>query len=127
MESLLPRDSHGPTLDAGRIPGAHITWQSALLRDTPALRHERGMLRTMGGWSGFAPGLVLDDERIARVDHPTLLVYGSADPLGSVAVWRRLAGLLPRGQLHVVDGGGAVPWLDEPLGVCRRVHAFLTA
>jgi pimeloyl-ACP methyl ester carboxylesterase len=36
---------------------------------------------------------------LAGLDIPTLLVWGTADPISPPAVGRRLAGLLPRAQL----------------------------
>ena len=38
----------------------------------------------------------------------------SADPVGTVAVWRHAVGLLPRGRFEVVDRAGHMPWLDDP-------------
>lgn len=40
-----------------------------------------------------------------RVTHPTLLLWGDADPISPVAVGRRLQSLLPNARLHIVPGG----------------------
>lgn len=42
---------------------------------------------------------------LARIDIPTLLLWGDADPISPVAVGRRLAQLLPRARLVVLPGG----------------------
>lgn len=42
---------------------------------------------------------------LGRVQIPTLLLWGDADPLSPPAVGRRLAELLPRAELVVVPGG----------------------
>ena len=36
---------------------------------------------------------------------PTLLLWGDSDPISPVSVGERLASLLPRARLHVVEGG----------------------
>jgi pimeloyl-ACP methyl ester carboxylesterase len=43
--------------------------------------------------------------RLAKLDIPTLLLWGDADPVSPVQVGRRLADLLPRAELHVFAGG----------------------
>lgn len=42
---------------------------------------------------------------LPRIDVPTLLLWGDADPISPLAVGRRLAELLPRAELVVVPGG----------------------
>lgn len=64
------------------------------------------MVRRVVGRGGYEPGFVLEDAEIATTGQPKLMVYGSADPVGSVDLWRRYGGRLPRGELEVVDGGG---------------------
>ena len=53
------------------------------------------------------------------------MVYGTADPVGSVELWKRVADLLPRGELQLVDGAGHSPWLDDPDTVADHVARFL--
>ena len=43
--------------------------------------------------------------RLGDVRAPALLLWGDADPISPVAVGRRLAQLLPRAELVVVEGG----------------------
>lgn len=42
---------------------------------------------------------------LASVAMPTLLLWGDSDPLSPVRVGERLASLLPRADLHIVEGG----------------------
>ena len=44
-------------------------------------------------------------ERIREITIPVLLLWGDADPISPVAVGRHLAGLFPRAELVVVEGG----------------------
>jgi pimeloyl-ACP methyl ester carboxylesterase len=53
------------------------------------------------------------------------MVFGSADPTGSIELWREFAAALPHGELEVVEGAGHMPWWDEPETVGRSVREFL--
>lgn len=127
IESQMRQIGHGRSLDAGRIPEEFIRWRLALTRDTDSMRHERAMVRAIAGSRGFRPGLTLEDGELARIEQPTLHVFGTADPVGSVGTWRRAAGLLPRGELLLLDDAGHVPWFDEPRRVATSISRFLAA
>jgi len=116
---------HAASLEAGRVPHAFIDWHVAMSRETDWARHERDMVRSIVGRRGYVPGLVPEDAEIARIEQPTLMVYGTADPIGSVDIWRRFVGLMPRGELEVVDGGGHLVWYDDPSRIGARVARFL--
>lgn len=123
--SILRDSGHGPSLDAGRIPEEFIAWRVAVSNDSPAMRQERAMVRRVVVGDGWSPKLVFAPVDLAAIDKPTLMVYGSADPVGSIDLWQRMVGLLPAGRLEVVDGAGHMPWFDEPARVASLVSAFL--
>ncbi|MDP8958951.1 MAG: alpha/beta hydrolase, partial [Actinomycetota bacterium] len=125
VRSILRRSGHGASLDAGRIPEEYVDWRGALSRFTRTMPNERDMVRALVRGKAFRPGLVFEDDELAGIGHPVLMVYGSEDPVGWVEIWRRFAGRLPQGELHLVDGGGHFPWYDDPPGVGRRVREFL--
>lgn len=62
---------------------------------------------------GSRPETRLDADQLARIGHPTLLVWGRDDPFGSVSVGERAAAIIPRAELRIVDGGHT-PWLSRP-------------
>jgi pimeloyl-ACP methyl ester carboxylesterase len=117
---------HATGGDAGQIPKAFIDWHLAMSRETDWARHERDMVRAIVGRHGYLPGLVLTNAEIAGIEQPTLMVYGTADPIGSIASWRRFTGRLPRGELEVVEGGGHLVWYSDPGRVGACVAQFLT-
>jgi pimeloyl-ACP methyl ester carboxylesterase len=122
---FLARLGHAASREAGRIPDAFIDWHVAMSRETDWARHERDMVRSVVGRRGYVPGFVLQDAEIARIEQPTLMVYGTADPVGSAGIWRRFVGLMPRGELEVVDAGGHLVWYDDSAGIGARVARFL--
>ncbi|MET0816972.1 MAG: alpha/beta hydrolase [Solirubrobacteraceae bacterium] len=123
--SHLRRLGHGASLDAGLIPHEFLDWRFALTRDTPALRNEREMIRALVRGRSFRPGLTFGDRELAAITQPVLHVCGTADPVGSVRAWQRLARLLPDARLELVDGAGHVPWFDDPARVAGEIGHFL--
>jgi pimeloyl-ACP methyl ester carboxylesterase len=109
---------HATGREVGQMPEAFVDWHLAMSRETDWARHEREMVKTIVGSGGYAPGLVLQDAEIAGIEQPTLMVYGTADPIGSVDIWRRFTGRLPRGA----GGGGRrrAPGLVQPPQTDRR-------
>jgi pimeloyl-ACP methyl ester carboxylesterase len=73
----------------------------------------------------YRPGLTFENAELAAIQPPTLLVYGTSDPVGSVDIWKRIAGVLPRGELHLVEGAGHMPWFDNSTRVVEEVGHFL--
>jgi pimeloyl-ACP methyl ester carboxylesterase len=115
---------HHASLDAGRMD-EFVQWRVALMRDTDSMRNERAMVRTVVSWRGWRPGLTFEDAELAGVQQPTLYVYGTADPVGTVDLVKRAVNLLPRAELYLVDDGGHVPWFDDPSQVGSHVSRFL--
>jgi 2-hydroxy-6-oxonona-2,4-dienedioate hydrolase len=127
VRSILRQLGHGPSIDAGRIPPEYFAWRTSFERETRSTHNEREMVRALVRGGGFRPGLTFDDSELATIEQPTLMVVGTSDPVGSVDIWRRVAATLPRGELLLVDGGGHMPWLDDPGHVGSRICSFLTA
>ena len=116
---------HAPSLQAGRFPDAFLDWHLAMSRETDWACHERDMVKSIVGRGGYVPGLVLQDAEVDGIDQPTLMVYGTADPIGSADTWRRFVGRLPHGELELVDGAGHLVWYDDPNRIGARVGGFL--
>lgn len=123
--SILRAIGHGASLDAGRIPDDYVVWRAALGSETGSMRSERNMIRALVRGRSFRPGLTFDETELAAVQHPTLLVYGTEDPTGPIELWERFVGLLPHGELRLVDGAGHLPWLDDSSAVASAVTRFL--
>jgi pimeloyl-ACP methyl ester carboxylesterase len=126
LHSILRQSGHGPSVDDGRIPDEFVDWRLSVERETDSMRHERDMVCAIVKGKSYRPGLTFDDAELAAIRQPTLHVHGTSDEtVGSVESWKRLAEVLPRGELHLVDGAGHMPWFDNPQRVAREVREFL--
>lgn len=121
----MRQNGHGASLADGRIPDAFIDWRLAMGRETQSMRHERDMVRSILSRDGWRPGLTFDDHELAAITQRTLYVWGTADPVGSADVWRRVVSALPAGELRLVEGAGHTPWLDAPSPVGDELRRFL--
>jgi pimeloyl-ACP methyl ester carboxylesterase len=127
VRSILRRSGHGPSLDDGRIPDEFVDWRVATGRDTDSMRHEREMICAIIKGKSYRPGLTFTDAEFAAIRRRTLHVYGTADSVGTVDLWTRVAGVLPRAELRLVDSAGHMPWFDDTIGVAEDVGRFLTS
>jgi pimeloyl-ACP methyl ester carboxylesterase len=116
---------HGKSLASGRIPDVFLDWYVALVRDTDTMRNELAHIRRATTWRGPRRELELQRDDLVAVQQRTLFVWGPDDPFNTVDDGRWAVDALPRGELEVVDGGGHLPWLDDPSGVAARTTRFL--
>lgn len=124
MRRQLAGLGHGATVASGAMD-AYLDWRTVEARETHFMRHERSMIKALLNRQGFVDGVAVDDDELAGLRHPTLLVYGTNDPLGSVELWQRAIDRIPHGTLHVVHAGGHLPWYDDPTDVGAAVSSFL--
>jgi pimeloyl-ACP methyl ester carboxylesterase len=126
LRAMLRQVGHSESLDAGRIPDEYIDWRLAFERETDSMRNERDMVRAIvSARSGLRRGLPFEKSDLAAIEASTLMVYGTCDPVGSTELWRRTIGLLPHGELRLIDRGGHMPWLDDPSGVAGHISRLL--
>lgn len=123
---ILRQVGHGESLDAGRIPDEYIDWRLAFERETESMRNERDMVRAIvSARRGLRPGLPFQESELAAIEASTLMLYGTRDPVGSTQTWKRTLGLLPRGELRLMDGAGHMPWLDDPSAVADHLTRLI--
>ncbi len=125
MRSQLKAIGHGASLAEGNLE-SFLPWRIAFANETSSMHHERAMAQALRKGDGWRPGFAPTDAELSTLKHPVRMVFGSADPTGSIDLWRQFAAGLPKGELEVVEGAGHMPWWDEPRGVGRLVREFLT-
>jgi pimeloyl-ACP methyl ester carboxylesterase len=63
---------------------------------------------------------------LPRLKAPTLLIWGSKDPIMEEPVRKSLRDALPTAQVRVFEGLGHNPFWEDPAGVAKVINAFLT-
>jgi pimeloyl-ACP methyl ester carboxylesterase len=64
---------------------------------------------------------------LPRLKAPTLLIWGSKDPLMEEPVRKTLRDALPGAQVKIFEGLGHNPFWEDPAAVARVINAFLGA
>jgi pimeloyl-ACP methyl ester carboxylesterase len=62
---------------------------------------------------------------LPRLQAPTLLIWGSKDPIMEEEVRQSLRGALPSAKVKIFDGLGHNPFWEDPRGVADVINAFL--
>jgi pimeloyl-ACP methyl ester carboxylesterase len=63
---------------------------------------------------------------LPRLKAPTLLIWGSQDPIMEPEVRQTLRDALPRAEVRIFEGLGHNPFWEDPRGVAATVNAFLS-
>ena len=96
----------------GQVPATFVDWRVVMTRETDWRRHERNMARCVVGRGGLVPGVVLEDAEVAAIAHPTLMVYGTEDPAGSVDIGGGSSAACPEASWSWWTEGGT--WCGTP-------------
>ena len=59
------------------------------------------------------------------IRQPTLVICGDDDPIARQVNHRIMAALIPRAQLHIIEGGGHLVLIDSPARVAPIITSFL--
>ena len=85
---------------------------------------DRAELRSLINPFGYRRSMRFRSEQLRAIDLPTLLIWGDRDSVGSVAVARNAAQLIPHAQLEVLPVGH-VPQLGCPVRTADLVSTFV--
>lgn len=112
----------------GRFSSEAIDWFRSLVRDTDTMRNELTVYPPM---IDFRRGLVseaeIPDAVIGRVTHPVQFLWGTADPFGGPDVARRFSDRFADAELHLLEGAGHAPWMDDGPRCAALMESFLDA
>jgi pimeloyl-ACP methyl ester carboxylesterase len=64
---------------------------------------------------------------LARLTAPTLLIWGSKDPIMEEEVRQTLREGLPQAQVKIFEGLGHNPFWEDPAACAQVINAFLAA
>jgi pimeloyl-ACP methyl ester carboxylesterase len=95
--------------------------------ETLALQYRQGAALARVAWNPYLYNPLLR-RRLARIGAPTLLCWGAHDRLAPLdPCGRAWASAIPGARLHVFDGSGHMPHVEEPEAVARVVAKFCRA
>ncbi len=107
-----------------RGDAATARWMKPVLKQREIRRDAVRVLRGVAA----EPRLLLDAaETLPSFDRPALVVWASADRVMPPEHGRRLAELLPQGQLVEVDDSYTIIPLDQPARLAQLVREFTTS
>ncbi|MDR3293696.1 MAG: alpha/beta hydrolase [Clostridiales bacterium] len=83
------------------------------------------LMETTNTLFGSKKEIQIKEEDLKGIFQKTLLVWGTNDPFGKVEIGENIAALLPNAKFERINGGGHLPWLDDPIKCGRLAQAFL--
>jgi pimeloyl-ACP methyl ester carboxylesterase len=82
------------------------------------------LMRKVNRLRGSRPEIRITAEQLARIQAPTTFLWGTHDPFGGIETGRHIASLVHTAEFHAIDGGGHLPWLDDPARCGRIIERF---
>jgi len=86
------------------------------------MRGNMAALRAVAGTEMADPKLL---GRLAKVDAPTLVLWGESDRIATPSYGRALAAALPNGQFQLIERAGHLPQLERPAETFAALDRFL--
>ena len=106
-------------------------WSSPTLVDPEFLRRQRrdAAAIPLRVWLAVLDQALMDDlqRTLPRLTAPTLLIWGSKDPIMDEEQRATLREALPQAQVKIFEGLGHNPFWEDPRGCAEVINAFLSA
>lgn len=125
VRMILKQIGLGNALATGGFSEEALMWFQSVLRDTNTMRNEIDGVPPLTTLRGTNEEMLHGDDVLARISEPTLVLWGSDDPMGGEDIARRLTTRLPNARLEMMNGAGHAPWMDDVAEVAARLEAFL--
>lgn len=126
MQSIYRQIGHGRSVRAGVISDAYWAWTVALGVHTETMKHELRLVETaVSPFVGMRACARLQEDDLRALRLPLLWLWGDADPFGDVSVLARARAATNDSAASIVEGGGHLPWLDDPARAAAAVTAHL--
>lgn len=74
---------------------------------------------------GSKANIRIKEEELAGVKQPTMLIWGTKDPFGSVETGKKISEAIPRSVFAALPDGGHLPWLDDTAFCSMKINGFL--
>lgn len=100
-------------VDRDKVPPELVEATYASMSSPSARRSFTTMIQEVTTLRGFKSKYVLLDQMV-NVEQPTLVIWGSEDPVHPVSAGRRAAKRVPDGRFELIEEAGHYVWLDAP-------------
>ena len=118
---------HKDSVEDGTIPDVVFEWYSSLLCNTDTVEHLVREIRAIATPLGYRPASRIEDDTLARLNHPLLYLWGDRDAFAKSERADALAALSPATQIEHFEQFGHLPWYDDPALIAARMEEFLAA
>lgn len=128
IEELNAREERGEPEPGDLVEGLRILWPYYFADPSSASPMPRmqgdhpGHLQTWASVNAhFESGTL--EHGLPGLELPTIFIHGAQDPIPADAI-ERSARLVPGAELHLLEGIGHFPWLEQPGSVLELLRAF---
>jgi pimeloyl-ACP methyl ester carboxylesterase len=70
------------------------------------------LMQKINRLSGANPAVHINEAQLHNVRQPTMFLWGTNDPFGSIQTGQKIAACMPHSEFHAIQNGGHLPWLD---------------
>lgn len=84
------------------------------------------LMESVNRLRGSRPEIRLTEDQLKRVKQPTMFLWGTSDPFGSIDTDVKISKVLSYSEFHAIQGGSHLPWLDKPAECGRLILDFLS-
>ncbi|MCX6054331.1 MAG: alpha/beta hydrolase [Chloroflexi bacterium] len=72
------------------------------------------LMQRINSLRGSRPDVMLHEEELNSVKQPTMFLWGTNDPFGSVEIGGKIASCFQQPEFHAIQNAGHLPWLESP-------------
>ena len=126
VRAMLKQTGLRRAIESGTFGPVETAWFLSVLRDTDTMRNEIDANPRVVTMRGLNNDVLIGDDVLARIERPTLFLWGEEDPQGGAAVARTFAARVPGAELEMLPRMGHAPWMDDAGAIATRITAFLT-
>ena len=131
VEELNAAEERGEQQSGDLVESLGILWRYYFAdpkgaSPMPPMRGDHpGHLETWASVRAHFDGGTLE-QGLPRIDVPTIFIHGALDPIPASEI-ERSAALVPGARLHLLEGIGHFPWLEQPGSMLSLLREFATA
>ena len=117
---------HVPEVLNNHISPLYHSWYKSMSNDTITLANDIIVMNIAMKGGKVDPQYYIKDQDIARLDIPTLWLWGENDPFGSLETGNRVNQLMKDSRIIFFKNSGHLPWMDDPVRHGQLLGEFIS-